>query len=78
MYICKVNHTKTDIIMKINTNTNTNLTAKQAIKLAKESFREEHGRRVPNHACISVHPRNGGGRYVLITGAGLTTEFYFA
>ena len=63
--------------MKTNSQTHRNLTAKQAIKLAKECFREEHGRRVPNNAGISVHPRNGGGRYVLISGAGLTTEFYF-
>ncbi len=63
--------------MKANSHNHGNLTAKQAIKLAKECFREEHGRRVPNHACISVHPRYSGGRYVLISGAGLTTEFYF-
>jgi len=63
--------------MKANSHNHGNLTAKQAIKLAKECFREEHSRRVPNHALISVHPRWGGGRYVLIQGAGLTTEFYF-
>lgn len=54
-----------------------NLTAKQAIKLAKEGFREEHHRRIPNKASISVHPRWGGGRYVLINGAGISFEFYF-
>jgi hypothetical protein len=63
--------------MKTNQHNHGNLTAKQAIKLAKQCFREEHSRRVPNNAGISVHPRNGGGRYVLISGAGLTTEFYF-
>lgn len=55
-----------------------NLTAKQAIRLAKESFREEHSRsRLPKNFHISVHPRWGGGRYVLVAGGGLTTEFYF-
>jgi hypothetical protein len=68
---------KNDKTMKANSQNHGKLTAKQAIKLAKACFREEHGRRVPNHAGISVHPRYGGGRYVLITGAGLTTEFYF-
>jgi hypothetical protein len=63
--------------MKTNSQTHVNLTVKQAVALAKQCFREEHGRRVPNNAGISVHNRYGGGRYVLITGAGLTTEFYF-
>lgn len=63
--------------MKANSHNHGILTVKKAIKLAKECFREEHNRRIPNHAMISVHPRWGGGRYVLITGGGYSTEFYF-
>lgn len=53
------------------------LSKRQAIELAKKEFREEHSRRIPNHAHISIHPRYSGGRYVLISGGGFTSEFYF-
>ena len=53
-----------------------NLTAKQAIVLAKKEFIAEHGKRAYN-AHVSICPRYAGGRYVHIMAAGLTTEFYF-
>lgn len=52
------------------------LTATQAIKLAKKEFIAEHGKRAYN-AHISIVPRYGGGRYVHVMAQGLTTEFYF-
>lgn len=67
--------------MKANSHNHGKLTVKAAIRLAKECFREEHHRRVPNNASISVHPRWGGGRYILISGGNAkesySTEFYF-
>jgi hypothetical protein len=51
------------------------LTAKQAIKLAKKQFFEEHGKRAYN-AHISIVPRYAGGRYVHIMASGVSTEFY--
>lgn len=56
---------------------NQSISVSKAIKFAKKEFRAEHGRRIPNHALISCMPRYGGGRYILIAGAGLTSEFYF-
>jgi hypothetical protein len=53
-----------------------NITAKQAIKLAKKQFIEEHGKRAYN-AHISIVPRYAGGRYVHIMASGVSTEFYF-
>jgi hypothetical protein len=53
-----------------------NITAKQAIVLAKKAFIAEHGKRAYN-AHISIVPRYAGGRYVHIISKGLTTEFYF-
>lgn len=55
------------------------LTVKQALKYAKEQFKEEHYcKRLPANYMWSLHPRNSGGRYILISGGkGLTTEFYF-
>lgn len=53
-----------------------NITAKQAIKFARQQFREEHGKRSYN-AMVSVMQRHGGGRYVLVISNGLSTEFYF-
>ena len=52
------------------------LTAKQAIKLAKKQFIDEHGKRAYN-AHISIVPRYAGGRYVHIMASGVSTEFYF-
>jgi len=52
------------------------LTAKQAIKLAKKQFIEEHGKRAYN-AHVSICARYGGGRYVHIMANGVSTEFYF-
>jgi hypothetical protein len=56
--------------------TNKNLTATQAIKLAKKEFIAEHGKRAYN-AHVSICPRYAGGKYVHIMAQGLTTEFYF-
>jgi hypothetical protein len=52
------------------------LTAKQAIKLAKKQFIDEHGKRAYN-AHISIVPRYAGGRYVHIMASKVSTEFYF-
>jgi hypothetical protein len=52
------------------------LTAKQAIKLAKKQFIEEHGKRAYN-AHVSICSRYAGGRYVHIMASGVSTEFYF-
>lgn len=54
---------------------NNNLTAKQAIKLAKKQFIDEHGKRSYN-ALVTVMNGNHG-RYVLVNSQGLSTEFYF-
>lgn len=57
---------------------NKQLTNKEAVKLAKLLFLEEHNRtRLPRNYTIAILSRYGGGKYVLITGAGLTTEFYY-
>ena len=53
-----------------------NLTANQAIKLARKQFINEHGKRAYN-AHVSICSRWGGGRYVHIICNGLDTEFYF-
>lgn len=56
--------------------TNKSQTVRQAIKSAKGQFIQEHGKRVYK-ADISVRPRWGGGRYILILSQGLSTEYYF-
>ena len=53
----------------------TKLTAKQAMKIARKEFIEEHGKRAYN-ALVTVMNGNNG-RYVLINASGLSTEFYF-
>ena len=52
------------------------LTATQAIKLAKKQFIAEHGKRAYN-AHVSICQRYAGGRYVHVMASGLSTEFYF-
>jgi hypothetical protein len=52
------------------------LTATQAIKLAKKQFIAEHGKRSYN-ASVSIMQRYTGGNYVLIISSGLSTEFYY-
>jgi len=49
---------------------------KEAIKYAKQKYKEEYGKR-PYNAMITIMKRYGGGNYVLIIGNRLSTEYYF-
>lgn len=51
------------------------LNGKQAIKLAKEQFKDEHGVR-PYNALITIM-QGTHGRYVLICANGKSTELHF-
>ena len=51
------------------------LSYKEALKLAKEQFKDEHRVR-PYNALITVM-QGTHGRYILICASGKTTEFYF-
>ena len=55
--------------------TQTELNAKQAIKLAKEQFKEEHGVRAYNALITTMQGTHG--RYILICASGKSTELYF-
>jgi len=51
-------------------------TKKQAIKYAKEKYKDTFGKRAYD-ATISIMPRNSGGQYVLLIAQGQSVEFYF-
>lgn len=62
------------------TKSKNNMTAKQAIKIAKQKYYTEHGvSRLSRHCTTSVHSSYHGGNYILITNheKGLTTEFHY-
>ena len=52
------------------------ISARQAIKFAKQSYKEKFGKNAYN-AHISVMKRYGGGNYVLIMCKDNTIEYYF-
>ena len=54
---------------------NNNLTAKQAIKLARQQFIEEHGKR--SYSALVTVMYGNYGRYILVNSQGLSTELYF-
>lgn len=54
-----------------------NITVRQAIKFAKEAYREEHGKRAYNASISIMQGRQRNEKYVLIIAGGVSTEFFF-